>query len=57
MKFVGFNFNANVIDFDPIADLAFLQLNGLNQKLATAVLENSAKIRPGKWVVALGSNC
>lgn len=44
-----------MIDADPIADLAVVQLQSQDRKLQTIPLGNSAKIRPGEWVVALGS--
>lgn len=48
-------FDAHVIDTDPIADLAVLQINIKAQNLSTVSLGNSTNIRPGEWVVALGS--
>lgn len=48
-------FNGTVIDADLIADLAVVQLQVQDRKFQTIPLGNSAKIRPGEWVVALGS--
>eukprot|EP00112_Aurelia_sp_Birch-Aquarium-sp1_P001577 Seg1172.2 transcript_id=Seg1172.2/GoldUCD/mRNA.D3Y31 product="Serine protease HTRA2 mitochondrial" protein_id=Seg1172.2/GoldUCD/D3Y31 len=45
---------ADVIDIDPIADLAVLRINA-GDKLSTVKLGNSATLRPGEWVIALGS--
>ena len=39
---------------DPIADLAIVKINP-DRKLQTVKLGNSATVRPGEWVVALGS--
>jgi len=47
--------NGEVIDADPIADLAVVKITGQSRKFSTIQLGNSAKIRPGEWVVALGS--
>lgn len=43
-----------MIDIDPIADLAVLRINA-GDKLSTVKLGNSATLRPGEWVIALGS--
>ena len=49
-------FEGTVIDADPIADLAVVQLHSKDGgKFPTVSLGNSDKIRPGEWVVALGS--
>ena len=47
-------YDAEIIDIDPIADLAVLKIKP-NDKLPTVSLGNSASLRPGEWVIALGS--
>ena len=43
-----------MIDIDQIADLAVLRIK-VGDKLSTVKLGNSANLRPGEWVIALGS--
>ena len=45
---------ADVLEIDPISDLAILRIMP-NDKLPTVKLGNSATLRPGEWVIALGS--
>ncbi|XP_065066934.1 serine protease HTRA1B-like [Rhopilema esculentum] len=45
---------AEILDIDPVADLAVLKIKPEN-KLPTIKLGNSATLRPGEWVIALGS--
>lgn len=43
-----------VTDLDQVADLALLKLN-VSEKLPALEFGSSSKVRPGEWVVALGS--
>eukprot|EP00958_Prasinococcus_capsulatus_P024512 scaffold3836_cov417-Prasinococcus_capsulatus_cf.AAC.14 len=51
----GRTFRARVVGFDEQTDLAVLQLEGVNKPLPSAELGTSNKLRPGEWVVVLGS--
>ena len=48
----GDEFNAEIIGFDQISDLALLKLDGSN--FPYAVLGNSDDLIIGEWVIALG---
>lgn len=45
-----------VTDIDPVSDLALIELDlPANEKLSAVKFGSSSSIRPGEWVVALGS--
>lgn len=46
---------AKVVGSDALTDLAVLQVTPPKQGLTAAKLGNSAKLRPGDWVLAIGS--
>jgi HtrA serine peptidase 2 len=51
----GRTFEAEVINYDTVSDLAVLKLKEVNEPLPVAKLGVSAGLRVGEWVVALGS--
>eukprot|EP00249_Psilotum_nudum_P006306 c19622_g1_i1 orf=90-1535(+) len=50
----GRSFDGEVVNFDSTADLAVVKIQS-KIPLPTATLGSSRKLRPGEWVVALGS--
>jgi len=52
----GETLNASLLDVDPVADLALLKLDtNHNQKFPALRFGKSSQLRPGEWVIALGS--
>jgi HtrA serine peptidase 2 len=51
----GRMFEAEVINYDTVSDLAVLKMKDVNQPLPVAKLGSSSNLRVGEWVVALGS--
>lgn len=50
----GRNFEGEVVSFDSLSDIAVIKVNS-PRPLPTAKLGSSKDLRPGEWVVALGS--
>jgi len=50
----GRNFDAKVVDFDLLSDLAVIKVNS-STPLPVVKLGTSKDLRPGEWVIALGS--
>lgn len=50
----GRNFEGEVISFDSLSDLAVIKVNS-SRPLPVVKLGTSKDLRPGEWVVALGS--
>lgn len=50
----GRNFEGEVISFDMLSDLAVIKVNS-SRPLPVVKLGKSKDLRPGEWVVALGS--
>lgn len=50
----GRKFNARVVGRDPFSDLAVLKMEGAS-RLKAAKLGTSSNLRPGEWVIAIGS--
>ncbi len=50
----GRKFKASVIGRDPFTDIAVLKMQGASH-LKAAKLGNSSRLRPGEWVIAVGS--
>lgn len=50
----GRTFDGEVVSFDISSDIAVVKINS-KIPLPAAVLGSSSKLRPGEWIVALGS--
>ena len=53
--FNGKVYEGHVVAVDPITDLAAVKINTPGVKLTAVPLSSSSEIRPGEWVIALGS--
>ncbi|KAK3743700.1 hypothetical protein QZH41_002843 [Actinostola sp. cb2023] len=52
----GRQFKGVVVDIDPVKDLAAIKLNASQgTKFSTIKLGSSSSLRPGEWVIAMGS--
>jgi S1-C subfamily serine protease len=51
----GKEYEAKLVGYDPLTDLAVIQLKSPEGKLKAAKLGNSAQLRTGDWVLAMGS--
>lgn len=50
----GRNFEGEVVSYDSLSDLAVIKVNS-SRPLPVVKLGTSKDLRPGEWVVALGS--
>jgi HtrA serine peptidase 2 len=51
----GRTFEAEVVNYDTVSDLAVLKMKDVNEPLPVAKLGVSSGLRVGEWVIALGS--